>query len=406
MGKLRIAIISDTKDQIDGIAIGLGRLVAAAQRAGHEVQLIGPADLPTAMSASLPFYPQYTWCLPELPALTTLLSRTADLVQVATPGPMGIAGLIAARMLGLPVLAQYHTEVPDYAARMTRLPFVKRLVSPYVGWFYRQANVCLAPSQATTDRLLELGIPSAQIQRVQRGVDLALFDPARRDRGLLAQYGIAADAPVALYVGRLSREKNLRVLRSAWQQIYAANPLARLVVVGDGPQASALDGAGVVRTGVLQGEPLAAMFATADVFAFPSETETFGNVVVEAAASGLPVVVAAKGAAHEHVIHGETGLIYGDRASSLARDVLLLFADPQRRARLGRAAREHVLAYDLERAMIATWEMYGELQRSFERGALVHVPHPAWREQPTPRRHRVRQRVSRAAARLRSSVSS
>lgn len=393
MAKPRIAIITDTKDQIDGIAIGLARLVTAARRAGHEVSLIGPADLPTAMSASLPFYPQYTWCLPELPALTTLLARTADLVQLATPGPMGVAGLIAARVLGLQVLAQYHTEVPEYAARMTRLPFVKRLVSPYVAWFYRQANMCLAPSRATTERLIELGIPGPQIRRVQRGVDLALFDPARRDRGLLAQYGIAATAPVALYVGRLSREKNLGVLRRAWQQIYAAQPRARLVVAGDGPRATALDGPGVVRTGVLHGEQLAAMFATADVFAFPSETETFGNVVVEAAASGLPVVVAARGAAHEHVIAGETGLVFGDRAEALARDVLLLFADPARRARMAIAARTHVRAYDLERAMAVTWELYDELHHS--------DPHELG-----PRARRERHPRSGAAARSLSSVAS
>jgi glycosyltransferase involved in cell wall biosynthesis len=391
MAKPRLAIITDTKDQIDGIAIGLARLVTAARRAGHDVSLIGPADLPTAMSASLPFYPQYTWCLPELPALTKLLARTADLVQLATPGPMGIAGLIAARMLGLPVLAQYHTEVPEYAARMTRLPFVKRLVSPYVAWFYRQANMCLAPSRVTSERLVELGIPSAQIRRVQRGVDLALFDPARRDRGLLAQYGIAATAPVTLYVGRLSREKNLGVLRRAWQQIHGAQPRARLIVVGDGPQATALDGPGVVRTGMLHGEQLAAVFATADVFAFPSETETFGNVVVEAAASGLPVVVAARGAAQEHVVEGETGLVYGDRAAALARDVLLLFADPARRARMAIAAREHVRTYDLERAMAMTWEMYGELYHRVTREPRSHGP-------------RVRQQASGAAAWVQSSV--
>jgi glycosyltransferase involved in cell wall biosynthesis len=309
------------------------------------------------MSAALPIYPQYTWSVPELPALTAHLARTADLVQVATPGPMGLAGLIAARMLGLPVLAQYHTEVPEYAARLTGLPFVKDLVGPFVGWFYQQADLCLAPSRTVAARLIALGVPEGNVCRVQRGVDLTLFDPARRDRAVRTRHGIPADAPVALYVGRLSREKNLDGLRAAWLAIHAERPEARLVVVGDGPQPTALEGPGVIRLGVLHGEELAAVFASADVFAFASETETFGNVVVEAAASGLPAVVAAAGAAHEHVTAGVTGLVAG-HPGELASAVLALFADPVRRAQMGRAAREHALGYDLDAAVAATWDLY------------------------------------------------
>jgi len=366
---MRVSVISDSVDHIDGISIGLRRLAAASQRAGHAMTLVGPADaeprvdeivrIPAAMSAALPMYPQYTWSVPELPALTAHLARSADLVQLATPGPMGLAGLIAARMLGLPVLAQYHTEVPEYAARLTGLPFVKDLVAPFVGWFYQQADLCLAPSQTVADRLSALGVATANIRRVQRGVDLALFDPARRDRAYLARHGIAADAPVALYVGRLSKEKNLDGLRAAWRIIAAARPDARLVVVGDGPQPAALDGDGVIRTGVLHGEELATAFASADVFAFASETETFGNVVVEAAASGLPAVVAAAGAAHEHVVAGETGVVVDGRdPQTFAREVLALFANPTRRARMAVTARAHARSYDLDAAVAATWELY------------------------------------------------
>ena len=366
---MRVSVISDSVDHIDGISIGLRRLAAASQRAGHAMTLVGPADteprvdeivrIPAAMSAALPMYPQYTWSVPELPALTAHLARHADLVQLATPGPMGLAGLIAARMLGLPVLAQYHTEVPEYAARLTGLPFVKDLVAPFVGWFYQQADLCLAPSQTVADRLSALGVAAANIRRVQRGVDLALFDPARRDRASLVRHGIAGDAPVALYVGRLSKEKNLDALRAAWRIIAAARPDARLVVVGDGPQPAALDGDGVIRAGVLHGEELATAFASADVFAFASETETFGNVVVEAAASGLPAVVAEAGAAHEHVVAGETGVVVDGRdPQAFAREVLALFASPTRRARMAVTARAHARSYDLDAAVAATWELY------------------------------------------------
>jgi len=366
----RIAIISDSVDNIDGVAIGLRRLVAASNRAGHAMTLIGPdgsnpppddvVRIPAAMSAALPIYPQYTWSVPELPALTTHLARTADVVQLATPGPMGLAGLIAGRMLGLPVLAQYHTEVPEYAARLTGLPFVKDLVGPFVGWFYQQADLCLAPSSAVADRLVSLGVPVARVCRVRRGVDLALFDPARRDRSMLARYGISAAAPLALYVGRLSREKNLDALRTAWLAVHAERPDARLLVVGEGPQPTGLDGPGVVRTGALHGTELATVFASADVFAFASETETFGNVVVEAAASGLPAVVASVGAAHEHVVDGETGIV-ANGAPALARAISALLGDPQRRARMATAARERARGYDLEAAVAATWSIYRDV---------------------------------------------
>ncbi|MFT3698096.1 MAG: glycosyltransferase [Kofleriaceae bacterium] len=353
---MRVAIISDTVDNIDGVAIGLRRLVAAGRRSGRSMTLIGPAGnadivddvvrIPAAMSAALPMYPQYTWSVPELPALTTWLAKNADIVQLATPGPMGMAALIAARMLKLPVIAQYHTEVPDYAARLTGMPFVKGLVEPFVGWFYQQADLCLAPSQAVEDRLRGLGI--TRIQRVRRGTDLALFSPEKR----------VAGPPTALYVGRISKEKNIDVLRDAWAQIHAKRPDAILRVAGDGPVA--LDGPGIVRLGVLHGEDLAREFASADVFIFPSETETFGNVVVEAAASGLPAIVSSKGASHEHVTR-ETGVI-ADGAAAIAREVLALFDDPDRRARMSRAAREHALAYDLDAALTATWEIYRSLK--------------------------------------------
>ena len=370
-------MVSDTVDNTDGIAIGLGRLAAAARRAGHAMTLIGSAAaggsglapcgaldetivrVPAAMSSALPIYPGYVWHVPELPPLVTYLAAHADLVQVATPGPMGLAGLIAARMLGLPVIGQYHTEVAEYAGRLTGLPFITGLVSPFVGWFYRQLDLCLAPSGAAATRLATLGVPASHVCRVQRGVDLSLFTPARRDR---ARFGWG-DEPIALYVGRLSSEKNLDTLAAAWRRIHARRPSAKLVVVGDGPARGVLACDGVTLLGVLHGEALATAFASADVFAFPSETETFGNVVVEAAASGLPSVTVRAGAAYEHVIPGVTGdaVAPGD-VDGFAAAIETLLVDPVRRDAMARAAREHAGSYDLERAVVATWAIYRDVQ--------------------------------------------
>ena len=162
-----------------------------------------------------------------------------------------------------------------------------------------------------------------------------------------------------LFVGRLSNEKNLDTLLAAWRLVHASCPEAQLLVVGDGPRARDVTGPGIVRAGSLYGTELAAVFASADVFAFPSETETFGNVVVEAAASGLPAVVAAAGAAHEHVAHGATGLVVpGADPAAFAGALVELLDDADARARMGHAARERAVGYDFARAVRATWQVY------------------------------------------------
>ncbi|CAN5836991.1 hypothetical protein BH11MYX3_BH11MYX3_13010 [soil metagenome] len=368
----RVAIVSDTLDDTNGVAIGLRRLAAAATRAGHSVKLVGAARpvpianddvirIPSALSASLPIYPEMVWSVPELPPLVEYLSRSADLVQVSTPGPMGLAGMIAARMLGLPVIAQYHTEVAEYAARMTGMPMIGAIVGPIVGWFYKQVELCLAPSEAVVQRLTSLGIAPDRICRVRRGVDLSLFDPARRDCSLFAAHG---DGPIVLYVGRLSREKNLETLLAAWTIVQRTHPHARLCVVGEGPQRTSIRGPGVIDHGPAFGIDLAALFASADLFAFPSETETFGNVVVEAAASGLPSIVAAAGASHEQVIAGETGDICdGKDPAAFAAASIRQLDDPLRRARMGAAARTHANSYDLAHAVRTTMELYRSVAR-------------------------------------------
>lgn len=368
---IRVAIISDTVDDTNGVAIGLRRFVAASRGAGYQAALVGAARegvvdevvrIPSAMTASLPIYPDMVWSVPELPPLISWLSRNADLVQLATPGPIGIAGLIAARMLGLPIVAQYHTEVADYAAQMTGMPMVRGIVEPIVGWFYKQADLCLAPSDAVAARLSSFGIPAERIARVQRGVDRELFTPARRDRTELARYGVG-DGPVALYVGRLSREKNLDALAGAWAQIHAARPDAHLLVVGgEGPLRGTFKAPGMIEVGGLYGEELATVFASADAFVFPSETETFGNVVIEAAASGLPAVVASAGASREHVEDGVTGRVVDARdRAAIALATLQLFEDPASRARMGIAACERVLRYDMQAAVRSTWAIYARV---------------------------------------------
>jgi glycosyltransferase involved in cell wall biosynthesis len=318
--------------------------------------------VPTRYRRSLAIYPEMTWGVPRVLALRRwLVAARIELVQCATPGPMGLAALAAARTLRLPMIAQYHTEVAEYARRMTGKRAVGSAVNVAVSWFYKRADLCLAPSQVTQDRLALCGVAPQKIVRVPRGIDLALFRPERRRRAVLGRWGLA-DRPVVLYVGRLSREKNLGTLLEAHARVQAALPSVALLLVGDGPVAASLVGPGVIRAGALFGDELGSVVASADVFAFPSETETFGNAVVEAQAAGLPVVVAAAGAAHEQMQDGLTGLVVdGKRPDALADAILALLTDPARRARMGRAAHQFAQRYDQDWAAQRTFTIYREL---------------------------------------------
>lgn len=371
----RVAIVSDTIDDVNGVAIGLRRLAtqAAAQRlpitlvgaAPHAhlgevtVDADGVARVPTILARRLAFYPEMQWAAPQVAALARwLVAAQIDLVQCATPGPLGFAALAAARLLGLPCIGQFHTEVGEFAARMSGDQRLGAATTRMAGWFYRRVDRCLAPSMTTRAHLLELGLAPDRVELVPRGTDLTMFHPRQRDRASLAAYGLG-DGPVILYVGRLSHEKNLHMLTTAFAEVRAQRPHASLLLVGDGPAAATLAGPGVVRAGYLHGAALAQAYASADIFAMPSETETFGNVVVEAQAAGLPVVVASGGAAREQMLPGETGLVVdGARPDRMAAALVRLIDDPLWRADLGQRAHRFAQRYDLGAATRATYALH------------------------------------------------
>ena len=236
----------------------------------------------------------------------------------------------------------------------------------YVRWFYRQCSTVVAPTHAIADALVERGFGEPPLIW-GRGVDSVLFSPLRRndelrDRLLAAGHEIAPGNVLLLYVGRLSEEKRVRILFEAFDRLQAELPTLRLAVVGDGPVAADLATAapaGVTFLGELRGVELAEVYASADIFCFPSTTDTFGQVVLEAAASGLPAVAAAAGGASELVRHGETGMLVAPDDSALfAAAIRDLTLQPERRAELGAAAR----ALALKR----TWQLSdNELRRAY-----------------------------------------
>jgi glycosyltransferase involved in cell wall biosynthesis len=347
---MRLVLVTETfPPEVNGVAHTLERWVVAFESRGHAVRVIRPRQAleswaaDRTLSLPLPFYPELRLGLAGRENIALFLSQFgADLVHIATEGPLGWAALLAGKRLGLPVATSFHTNFDHYSDHY-RLGFLKPIVWRYLRWFHNQAAVTLVPSEGTRRRLLQ-----AQFRRVEiwsRGVDCRAFHPSKRDVLLRESLGLKPEDVLLLYVGRLAPEKNLTVLVSAFQA--ARQPFALqsrqlcLAMVGSGPMACWLkqqNTRGVLFAGLQRGESLARWYASADLFVFPSRSETFGNVVMEAMASGLPVVAFDSPGVNEQVVHGSTGLILeGD--AELPEAIRLLSGDPGVRALLGRNAR-------------------------------------------------------------------
>ena len=350
----RVAMFTDTFGQVNGAAgtirrfadhiVRTGALAAVVTCQADDPRRDGVVNLTPLGQFAIPGYPDASWRLgvPSiLEALELVERRRIDVIHAATPGPVGFAGLVLAKALGLDFVASYHTELAKYAMELTGDRIAAELVRGGVGWFYRQARLVFSPSDAADEALVELGVPVGRIVRFTRGIDVERFTPARRSR--LWRRRIGGDTHI-LYVGRLSREKGLATLVEAFRELADTRPGLRLVLVGDGPGrdeiARSLKGLRHTFTGVLSGSALATAYASADVFCLPSSTETFGQVVLEAGASGLPAVVMAAGGAAELVSAGVTGVVApGREPANLARALAALVDDEPLRERMGAAAR-------------------------------------------------------------------
>jgi len=266
------------------------------------------------------------------------------------------------------VIGEYHTDLPAYVSILTGDRRMSLVVEAFLKWFYGKLDQVLAPSQSVIERLTLLGVDRSKIRFVRRGVDEVLFHPARREKNAYAEFGLNGE-PKILYVGRLSREKGLETLVDGFRRTAKFLPTARLVVVGEGPYAAHLHALAsedprIVFTGLQTGDKLARLYASADVFVSPSETETFGNTVMEAQAAGIPVIVANRGAACENVVSGKTGLVVDARQpDQLATAMRLLIENPEIRRSMGQAAREFAQQYSMENALAGTLETYQSILR-------------------------------------------
>jgi glycosyltransferase involved in cell wall biosynthesis len=332
--RLRVCIVTETyPPEVNGVATTVGHLVSGLLSRGHSVQLIRPRqgrdDLPVRGGAlevfpqpgiAIPFYRQLKLGLPAGHALECLWRRTLpDLVHIVTEGLLGRSALTVSERLQLPVSSSFHTNFQSYS-RYYKLGLLAIPIMAYLRRFHNRTAFTLVPTEDLAEQLQALGFQNLRI--LPRGVDTRLFSSARRCPALRQSWGAGADDPVLLYVGRLAAEKNLELAVAAFQTVIRRRPGARFVLVGDGPMARGLKARypGLIFCGTRRGEELATHYASADVFVFPSLTETFGNVVLEAMASGLAVVAFDYAAARRHLEHERSGLrvSYGDAAAFVA----------------------------------------------------------------------------------------
>lgn len=353
---MKLALVTETfPPEINGVAMTLRQLATGLAARGFKVTVHRPRQPADASRPSAPLpYAEILYPGMALPGYSMLrlgfpvrgaLRRAwredrPDIVHVATEGPLGWAALSAADALGIPLASSFHTNFHSYA-RHYGFSFLTRPALAYLRWFHNRTRITLSPTEELNRELGREGF--REVRLLSRGVDTDLFTPARRDHALRAAWGAGPETPVCIHVSRLAAEKNYALLFRAWERVRAAQPRARFVVAGDGPLRARLarEHPWAHFTGFLEREDLARHYASADLFLYPSLTETFGNVVTEAMASGLAVGAFSYAAAARYLRHEENGLLaaFGDEAGFLRLADRLAAPDPRPRRQLGLVAR-------------------------------------------------------------------
>jgi glycosyltransferase involved in cell wall biosynthesis/predicted metal-dependent phosphoesterase TrpH len=349
----RVALVADAVGGMHGVTHTLDELRDRGVP-GFEVEVIGTDPnvdrrLSAVAEVDIPFYPGLRIGVPSLPAVVDALAEGRyDLVHLCSPGPAGAMAAVLARIMELPVVASHHTELATYAGLRTGDAALEMATRMALGIFYGQADRVLSPSPAADRTLLELGVEPQRLGRWDRGVDVSRFGPRHRDPELLP-----GELRV-LYAGRLTREKGVDLLADAFLAARERDSRLHLVLAGGGPEEESLRerlGEHATFLGWLDGDALARAYASTEIFLFASRTDTFGQVLLEAQASGLPVVAVGEGGPADLVRDGVTGRLCPPEAHALADAVVELAADPRRRERLARAGLAAVADRTWDRAL-------------------------------------------------------
>lgn len=368
---LKVGLFTDTLDEVNGVGRFLRDMGEQSARLGrsliiHTSTRAPKNDLPyrrnfaPLFTTPLPCYAELQLSLPPVLEVLEWADRQQfDVIHVSTPGPMGLCGLLAAKMLRVPVVGTYHTDFPAYADRLTGDHRVTNGTRVYIEWFYQRLAGVFARSRAYEMSLRDLGVAGERIEALSPCVDTEKFAPARREPSLWRDLGVTQPRRL-LYCGRVSVEKNVDVLAGAFERLCVDRRDVALVLAGEGPHTDALKarlaGLPAYFVGRQTDERLAALYASSDLLVFPSTTDTLGQVVLEAQASGLPAIVSTVGGPREVVEHEGTGLVLpaGD-AATWTDAIAALLADEPRRAAMSTAAVRRMERYSLRKTFDQFW---------------------------------------------------
>ncbi len=371
---INVAHFTDTFYEINGVAATLQQQVRLAGKTRKNLtvltcedethpHLMGVKNFKPIDIQRLPeYYDQKLFYPPFLEMLNFCYEKGFTHLHSATPGPIGLAALAIAHILRLPIIGTYHTSLPQYAGYLTDDDTIEELMWKYMLWYYEQMDFVYVPSRSTGDELISKGVSPEKILIFPRGVNTERFHPSKRDLPFLQQF-LNVDAFKLLYVGRISKEKDLPLLVDVFKRLSKKMDHISLIVAGDGPYLEEmkreLKGTKCYFMGCILGEPLEKLYASCDLFVFPSTTDTFGNVVLEAQASRLPVIVTDSGGPHENMIPGKTGIVVpAHDGPALAAAIQALMRAPGKLSQMAQAARQYAEGRSFESAFEKTWKMY------------------------------------------------
>lgn len=380
---MRVAIFSETfLPKVDGIVVKVCKLLSHLEQRGHESILFAPEGAPESYAGTrivsfqakqMPFYPELPIVPPWVRPAKILEEYQPDVVHLVNPTSLGLAGLLAAKRLGIPVLASYHTDMPGFAEHW-HLGFLSPTIYAIYREIHNQCDLNVCPSEFTRRQLVEHGFEEVHVWR--GGVDIELYSPSKRDPSWRQRLTDGhPDRRLLLYIGRVSVEKRIDRLLP----VVKALPDISLAIIGDGPKRKELEelfaGTNTLFTGYLKGEDLARAYAAGDVFVFTGDKETFGNVVVEAMASGLPVVAPNSGGVTDLVMNRVSGLLYEPgNTHELVSAVTTLVNDPELAERFGEAGRSLAEKRTWEVTLDELLGYYESLLADGKQGKRVFAP--------------------------------
>lgn len=369
--KLRVGLFTDVLDTVNGVSRFLGDISALAAAAGRSLTIHTCAANPTAdipgrrnfvpvLSRLMPYYPDLPLCLPPvLEILQWADAQQFDIIHASTPGPMGLCGWLVSRMLRVPLVGTFHTDIPSYIAQLCGDHRIAGGSTAYLRWFYGQMDRVFARSRAYRASLRSLGVADEKLAMIEPAIDTRTFRPSGHDGQIWRELGIRHRHRL-LYAGRVSVEKNLGLLADVYERLRREGIDAALIVAGDGPYRAKMQerlaGLPVHFLGQQSPDRMRELYSAADLLMFPSRTDTLGQVVMEALACGLPALVSDEGGPRELVTDGATGRVLpGNDAHAWASAVRDLLADAPRRREMGDRAVAGAQGYSLSGSFDAFW---------------------------------------------------